>query len=293
MSSMFDSTDRFLRPADIARLRRNRRQIRMHRALVWSGNLLIAALMVAVAVWILRIAESSSRFAIRRVELVGVVHAPRPELEALTRAYVGANLFRVDINQVRKDLSSISWIRSASIEKTMPDLLRIRVTERVPLAIASYGACASQGSAWGRPCALRYVDARGLAFAELSPAVGDDDLPLIQAASPGDVARCVTLLTSMKSERPDIFARISELRTLGLGGFAIFDQRLACEVFVDAEHIAERWTTFDRIVNAERLEPGSIAYADLRFEGRVIIRPTHPIALAAAHPAAPLEAITN
>jgi hypothetical protein len=292
MSSMFDSTDRFLRPADIARLRRNQRQIRMQRALVWSGNLLIAALIVAVAVWILRIAESSSRFAIRRVELVGVVHAPRPELEALTRAYVGANLFRVDIKQVRKDLSSISWIRSASIEKTMPDLLRIRVTERVPLAIASDGACASR-SASGRPCALRYVDASGLPFAELSAAVGDGDLPLIQAASPGDVARCVALLMSLKSGRPDIFARISELRPLGLGGFAIFDQRLACEVYVDSEHIAERWTTFDRIVNAERFGRDSIAYADLRFEGRVVIRPTHPIALAVAHPAAPLAAITN
>ena len=293
MSSMFDSTDRFRRPADIARLRRNQRQIQMQRALVWSGNLLIVAFAVAAVVWLVRIAESSSRFAIRRVELVGLVHTPRPQLEALTRAYVGSNLFRIDISQVRRDLSSISWIRSASIEKTMPDLLRIRVTERVPLAIAADGACAGRGTVPRRPCALRYVDASGLAFAELSPAVGDDNLPLIQASSSYDLTRCVALLTALKIERPDILGRVSELRPLGHGGFAIFDQALACEVYVDSEHIGERWTTFDRIVASERFGRGSLAYADLRFEGRIVIRPIHPTVMAVAHPAAPPAAITN
>jgi hypothetical protein len=293
MSSMFDSTDRFLRPADIARLRRNQRQIQMQRALVWAGNLVVAAGTIAAVLWLVRIVESSSRFAIRRVELVGVVHAPRPQLEVLTGAYVGSNLFRMDIGQVRRDLASIPWISSASIEKSIPDLLRIRVTERVPLAIAADGPCVAGIAGPRAPCALRYVDASGLAFAELSPAVGDDDLPLIQAASPNDLARCVALLTSLKRERPDIFRRVSELRPLGQGAFAVFDQSLACEVYVDSEHVAERWTTFDGIVAAEGFRRGSIAYADLRFDGRVIIRPTHPTSLAVAHKGVEPAAITN
>jgi hypothetical protein len=293
MSSMFDSTDRFLRPADIARLRRNQRQIQMQRALVWAGNLVVAALVIAAVLWLVRIVESSSRFAISRVELVGVVHAPRPQLEILSRAYVGSNLFRIDIGQVRRDLASIPWISSASIEKSMPDLLRIRVTERVPVAIATGGLCVGGRAGPRPPCALRYVDASGLAFAELSPTVGDDDLPLIQASSPNDVARCVGLLTVLKRERPDIFRRVSELRPLGQGGFAIFDQALACEVYVDPEHVEERWTTFDGIVAAERFRRGSIAYADLRFEGRVVIRPTHPTSLAVAHKGVQPAAITN
>jgi hypothetical protein len=265
----------------------------MQHVLRWSGNLLMAAAAVAIAVWLLRIAQSSSRFAIRRVDLVGVVHAPRPQLEALTRAYVGSNLFRIDIGQVRKDLASISWISSASIEKSMPDLLRIRITERVPIAIAVDGQCAMLRPDPRRPCALRYVDASGVTFADLSPAVGDDNLPLIQAVQPQDLLRGVELLHTLASQRPDIAARISELRPLGHGGFAIFDQALACEVFVDPDHLADRWTTFDRIASAERFGRGSIAYADLRFDGRVIIRPVHPPALPAARPAAPPAAITN
>jgi POTRA domain, FtsQ-type len=294
MSSMFDSTDRFRRPADIARLRRNQRQIQMQRVLVWSGNLLLALVAVSSAVWLVRIIESSSRFAIRRVDVVGAVHAPRAQLDALTGAYIGSNLFRIDISQVRRDLASISWINSASIEKNVPDLLRIRVTERVPVAIAEDEGCvAGRSTDARRPCALRYVDASGLAFAELSPAVGDDDLPLIRATWPADVARCVALLTSLKNERPDIFRRISELRPLGHGGFAVFDQALACQVYIDPEHIEERWTTFDRIAAAEGFGRGSIAYADLRFEGRVVIRPVHPTALAVAHPVVLPSAITN
>lgn len=285
MSTSFESTQRFLRPTDVARLRRNHRRVQAQRFFVIARNGIIAAGLVLAAVWAYRQTQSDARFAVRQIAVVGAVHTPRAEVDAITRRYVGLNLFKIDIARVQHDLGSLPWIARIDIEKNLPDTLRIKIAERVPIALV-------QGD--GPDGRLTYVDEQGVAFAELSPSVGDNDLPVISGASGDELVRAVALIGNLRAHDPQLFARLSEVKPVAPRGFAFFDRELGAYVYANGDDLSEKLRSLDAIVRAERFTKGSVEYADLRFGDRIILKPIHPIAVTAPKPRSmPAVAITN
>ncbi len=256
----FDTTaSRFLRPTDVARLRRNQRRIQVQRLLVILRTAGLAALLVAGAVWAWQHTQSNERFAVRSIEVDGAVHTPRQTLDAVTRHYVGLNLFQIDIARVQKDLGGVGWVRRIDIEKKLPDTLRIKITERTPVALVR-----NHGET------LLYVDEDGAAFAELSPSVGDDDLPVITEAQGAELARTVALLRELRAKDRELYSRISEVWPIPPRGFALYDRALGAIVYANADDLANKWRNLYGVLAAEN-NP-KIEYADLRFADRVIVK---------------------
>ena len=256
----FDTTaSRFLRPPDVTRLRRNQRRIQAQRLLILLRNIALAAALIAGAVWAYRHTQSDERFAVRTIEVVGAVHTPRGALDVITQRYVGLNLFQIDIARVQQDLGGLGWVRRIDIEKNLPDTLRIKITERVPVALARMGD------------QLRYVDEEGVAFAQLSPRVGDPDLPLISDASGSELVRTVTLLRDLRARDRELYSRISEVWPIPPRGFALYDRQLGAVVYANEDDVAAKWRNLYAVLRAEN-NP-RIEYADLRFADRVIVKP--------------------
>ena len=255
----FDTTaSRFLRPTDLQRLRRNQRRIQVHRLLVILRNVALIAAVVLGALWAWRHTRSDERFAVRTIELAGAKHTPKDALERVTQRYVGLNLFQIDIDRVQRDLSGLGWVRRIDIEKQVPDTLRIKITERVPVALVRTGE------------RLRYVDEEGAAFADLSPRVGDEDLPLIADAQGAELTRSVQLLLALKKSDRELYSRISEVWPIPPRGFALFDRELGAVVYANAEDISTKYRNLYAVLRAEN-NP-KIEYADLRFADRVIVK---------------------
>lgn len=256
----FDTTaSRFFRPADVARLRRNQRRIQLQRLFVILRSVGAVAVLVAGGVWAYRHTQSDARFAVRTIEVDGVVHTPRAALDLATQRYVGLNLFQIDIARVQRDLGGLGWVERIDIEKKLPDTLRIKITERTPVALVRSGD------------RLLYADEKGLGFAELSPAAGDDDLPLISDAYGSELQRTVTLLRELRTRDRELYSRVSEVWPIAPRGFAIYDRHLGAIVYANAEDIAEKWRSLYAVLEAEK-NP-RIEYADLRFADRMIVRP--------------------
>jgi hypothetical protein len=261
MNVQLDQTGpRFFRPSDTDRVRRNYRSIQVQRLLDVLRTIVVM-LVVAVGLTMLyRRTQSDARFAIRQVQIAGAQHTARADLNALTQRYTGMNLFHLDIARLRREVASLPWVSRVEIEKKLPDTLRILIVERTPVALAETG----QGVA--------YVDDRGAAFAELTPAVGDPDLPLITGARGDDLPRCVSVLRRLRAEDPELYARVSEVRALPPNGFAFFDRQLRATVYANQQDLP-KWREFYAIAAAEHFAPGDVAYADLRFDGRVVVKP--------------------
>lgn len=260
MSARYDTTERFFRPADVAALRRNQRRIQIQRIiLVGSRVLVVAAVIVAVG-WTWRHTQSDARFALKTIEVTGAVHTPRASVDSITRAYVGGNLFKLDIANVQNDLGKLGWINRIEAEKKLPDTLRVRIVERTPVALLQSGD------------RLRYVDESGVAFAELSPSVGDSDLPLITNAGGAELARCVALLRALRARDAEVYARISEVRPVAPDAFALFDRQLGTVVYASPSDLASKWRELHAIAQSEKLDRGAIEYADLRFADRIVIK---------------------
>lgn len=249
---------RFLRPPDVARLRRNQRRVQLQRVFVFLRNIGLAATLIVIAVLVWRHVQSS-RFAVQTIEVQGAVHTPRAAIDAVAEQYVGLNLFQIDIARVQRDLGGLPWVRRIDIEKTLPDTLRIKIAERSPVALLRDGD------------RLLYVDTEGVGFAELSPAVGDDDLPLITEARGKELARSVTFLRTLRANDPQIYARISEIRPIPPRGFALFDRHLNAFVYANADDASAKWRSLYAVLQAENGQ--KIEYADLRFADRLVIKP--------------------
>ncbi|PYQ32025.1 MAG: hypothetical protein DMF56_02705 [Acidobacteria bacterium] len=249
---------RFFRPTDVARLRRNQRQIQIGRLLVLLRNVAVLAIVVAGGVWIWEHAQSDARFAVKHIEIAGEVHTPRAAIDGVAQRYVGVNLFQIDIARVQRDLGGVGWISHINIEKKLPDTLRIKITERTPVALVRING------------ALRYADETGVAFADLTSAAGDNDLPIITDASGAELTRAVALLRELRAHDREIYSRISEVRPIAPRGFAIFDRQLGAFVYADADNVSAKWRSLYAILGAEN-QP-RIEYADLRFADRVIVK---------------------
>jgi cell division protein FtsQ len=274
--------ERFLRPADVDNLRRNYRAVQLRSFLRGLRSLAVLVAVIIGAIVVYQRTQSDARFAIRRVEVSGAVHTQRAALNALANRYVGLNLFRLDIDRVRHDLASLDWVARIEIEKALPDTLRVRIVERPPVALVS----ASDG-------ALRYVDEMGAAFADLSPAIGDSDLPLIIATTREDRIRAVDLIRRLRAQDPAVFNRISEIRPLLPHGYALYDRELGATVYADDRDVSAKWRDLYAVTAAEKFQRGDLQYADLRFDGRIVIKPVHAAAAPASMPQNVPTLITN
>ena len=263
MSARYDTTERFFRPADVAALRRNQRRIQIQRIILAGSRVLAIVAVLAAGGWIWRHTQSDARFALKTIEVTGAVHTPRGAIDAVTRAYVGGNLFKLDIANVQNDLGKLGWVNRIEAEKKLPDTLRIRIVERGPVALLQNGD------------KLQYVDESGAAFAELSPSVGDGDLPLITS---GETRACVALLRNLRARDPELYARLSEIRAVAPDAFALFDRQLGTVVYANARDLSSKWRDLYAIARSEKFGRGDIAYADLRFADRIVIKPVRAVA---------------
>lgn len=277
--SGFPASERFMRPVDV--VRRNQRQIQARKLLVGMANaLLISGLMIG-ALWIYQRSQNDARFAIRTIEVTGTAHTPRHALEKVISPYRGTNLFKIDLAALQAGFRSLDWVERIEIEKTLPDTLRVRVLERKPAALAI-----SEGR-------VRYVDGRGVLFADLTPETGNSELPLIVGAtSSEEVRRCVEFLRRIQLRDPELFSRISEVAPMPLRGFRMFTRDLEAVVYTDDESVS-RWRTLYAIAAAERYGRGEMVYADLRFEDRIVVRPAHRPDFLVDHALRSVSQITN
>jgi cell division protein FtsQ len=270
--SVFDqSGPRFFRPSDATPVRRNLRVIQMQRVLVVLRNAVFVLVLAAAGFWAYRQTQSDARFAVRHIEIAGAVHTQRAAIEAITRRYLGLNLFKIDIALVQHDLHSLAWIQRIAIEKRVPNTLRINVVERVPVALAM------------RDSGLQYVDASGAVCGDLSPSIGDSDLPIVAAAADDkELLRAVQFIDALRLHDPVVYSRIGEVRPIAPRGFAIFDRDLGAIVYANADDVSSKFRSLYSIAQAEKLGRSDIEYADLRFADRIVVKPVHPIITAAA-----------
>jgi cell division protein FtsQ len=283
MSAGYDSTSpRFFRPADVARIRRNQRRIRFQRIASIGGKAAIVIGIVAASFVVYRQTQGDVRFAVKTIEITGATHTSRAAIDSITHQYVGANLFRIDIARLQVDLRRLGWVKRIEAEKKLPDTLRIRIVERTPVALVAVG---------GR---ITYVDENGVPFAELSPAVGDVDLPLVTSAAGPELARSVALLSDLRARDPQIYSRISEVKPVAPNGYALFDRELGAFVYAEEGDLSAKWRDLYAVACAEHLGMHDIEYADLRFAGRIVVKPIHAAVLPPLiHPQVISTQITN
>jgi cell division protein FtsQ len=106
-----------------------------------------------------RVAASAALFQVHAIDVTGTSRVSAEEIESLTRrAVTRTGVWRADLNSISRELSRLPGVRRAVISRVLPDRLRVRVTERVPVAVVRTAA--------GH---FVWVDDEGIALGEMKP----------------------------------------------------------------------------------------------------------------------------
>jgi cell division protein FtsQ len=83
-----------------------------------------------------RAAASADFFKVRKVETRGATRASNDDIKAAVVHDVSeTGVWRADLEQIRKHLERLPWIRTAIVTRVLPDGIRVRITEREPRVV--------------------------------------------------------------------------------------------------------------------------------------------------------------
>jgi cell division protein FtsQ len=104
------------------------------------GVLVVASASAFVLLVALFAVSRSSLFAIRHLQISGAAHRTTSELRARAGVPDGANLVWLDTAAIVRRLEADPWVARATVRRSLPWTLSIRVTERRPIAVLAAGA---------------------------------------------------------------------------------------------------------------------------------------------------------
>jgi cell division protein FtsQ len=259
--------DRTARPAGPAR-----------RLRTWSRRTVIAAaaslLLLAAAAtgwWLVRsgiageavssaghnllVWTASGGLAVGDVQVEGRDRASRDAILIALGATRGSPILAVDPAQAKRRLETIPWVRSASVERRLPDALYVRLVERQPLAF------------WQRDSKLVPIDRDGVSVPD-GPAgeLGS----LIVLVGP-DAPKFGAVLLDMLATEPELAPHVAA--AVRVGGRR-WNLRLdsGIDVALPEEDAAAAWHRLAELERSDGILERDIEMIDLRLPDRLVVR---------------------
>jgi len=262
-------------------VRRGRVPRRLGAILKWiSLTALVAAPLVYGGYELAAYALTSPRFSVRSAEdvvLVGNRFVTRDDiLNALGMTSegrgAGANILQVSLEEVRRQVESLAWVRSATVARSYPNRLVVRIVERVPIAFLNVG---------GR---VKLVDEEGIVLDK--PDGASFAFPVLAgldaASNPADErARVAMFQKFMREVGDDAFASgwlISEVNLADPDDVqaVLVEGLTTIQVHFGHEDFPERLGNFFRLLPEVQKTHAIVDSVDLRYRGQIVVNPQKP-----------------
>ncbi len=194
--------------------------------------------------------------AVEDVVLEGRVHADLGRIRKAVGLRRGTPILTFDPDAIRNRLTALGWVRNATVERLLPDTVRIRLTERRPIAL------------WQHKRELKLIDSGGTVvtdralgrFAKFLIVVGDD--------APGHASSLIALL----AQEPGLAKRISAAVRVGKRRWNLEFKDGIWVLLPEADpHLA--WRRLAKLDANHQLLQRDIRIIDLRLPDRLIVRP--------------------
>ena len=192
---------------------------------------------------------------LRQVVVEGRRNTPRDMLLASLGVEIGQPMLAIDPQALKAKLETLGWVRSAAVERRLPDQLYIRLGEAEPIAL------------WQRDGGFRLIDRSGQvidradapAFSQLPVLVGD-----------GAPAHAAELL-AMLAREPDLAARVRGAVWVGERRWNLrFDNGVDVKLPAESPQLA--WSLLARLEREQRLLARDLAVIDMRLPDRLVVR---------------------
>ena len=185
----------------------------------------------------------------------------------------GESLIWTDLNRWRHRLMSSPWVRDAALRRSLPSTVDVVVWERQPIGI-------------GRIDGEMYlVDDGGVIIDDYGPEYADFDLPIIDGLpapidggtmTDGPRAELASRVIAALKSKPEIAGRVSQIDVRDLHNVSVILSGDAAVIQIGEQQFLSRLQSYLELAPALRERVASIDYVDLRFDGRIYVRPREP-----------------
>jgi cell division protein FtsQ len=194
----------------------------------------------------------------------------RGEVLAVLSGLRGESLLWTDLDAWRTRLLASPWVEDATLRRSLPSTIEVTVTEREPVGIGRIGG------------AMYLVDDRGSIIDQFGPEYADLDLPIIDGLSAaqggadgvdaGRAALAARVLTSLGA-KPAVARRVSQVDVSDEHNAEVILNNDPAVLELGDDEFLQRLQSYLDVAPALRERVPAIDYVDLRFDGRIYVRP--------------------
>jgi cell division protein FtsQ len=201
------------------------------------------------------------------VKVEGRETTDRETILAALGAGPGTPILAMSPRRAKEQLEALPWVRSAVVERRLPDTLYVRLVERKPLALWQHGGKLELIDHDGGVIPVPRLDR----FTKLPLVVGD-----------GAASHAAELLDMLATE-PDLAARVNA--AIRVGGRR-WNLRIdnAIDVLLPADTPASGWAQLARLERSSAILKRDVQTVDVRLPDRLVLR---------VNPEVPKEAPTS
>jgi len=141
-------------------------------------------------------------FAVNNILVDGRHYTDIDALRAILDIERGDAIFAFDPQESKSMLEKLSWVKTAQVERRLPDTIYIRLTERVPLAL------------WQRQKRLSVIDGEGVVLTDQNIAAFKDLMIVVGDGAPQQAQELIAMLDAepLIKERVDSAVLVSGRR---------------------------------------------------------------------------------
>lgn len=269
MSAVAAPADRRFRRARVKPARTHRNWRRFVKPLVRYG--LVVPLLIYGAYRGTSGVAAARVLQIDRIVVGGNERLSNGEVLALLNGLRGESLVWIDLDAWRRRLMSSPWVRDAALRRSLPRTVEVAISERQPMGIGRING------------EMYLVDDHGVVIDQYGPQYADFDLPLVDglgalssddgvATDPSRAELASRVIAAVKA-RPEIARRLSQVDVADLHNAAVILAGDPAIIYVGDDQFLPRLQSYLELASALRDRVRDIDYVDLRFDGRIYVRP--------------------
>ena len=214
---------------------------------------------------------NASMLEVTRISVTGNVRLSSGEVQAIVTGLRGSNILTADLSKYRDRLMESRWVADVAMRRILPSTVEIFVSERRPM-----GVCRCGQSLW-------LVDPHGVAIDEFGPQYVEFDLPIIDGLARGPSsgeptiderrAELASRVIDALATRRDLAKRVSQIDVRDAHDAVVLLDSDTAMLHLGEDRFVERLQNYVDLSSALHSRVPDIDYVDLRFAGKVYVRP--------------------
>ena len=251
-----------------------------------SRRLLVAAVVAVLGLYVAyratNLVLTASVLQVSTIDVHGNAHLSAGEVQAIVAGLRGTNILTASLEQYRAQLLESPWVADAALRRVLPGTIEVFVSERRPI-----GLCRLRSQ-------LYLLGRDGTIIDEYGPQYAEFDLPIIDGVvrkqprgetliDERRTALAARLIDDVASSRR-LAARLSQIDVADVHNAVVLLDGDPALLHVGTEKFAERLQGYIELAPALRERVSEMDYVDLRFDGRIFVRPTGSAVVQVAGP---------